>query len=99
MSIWKRNISLDELNRMGEKTMVARLGIIFTHMDDESLTAEMPVDERTHQPFGLLHGGAGRNAGINGWLSDNGRRAVRGRHRDKRQPPSGRGVRHRARRL
>lgn len=58
MSIWKRNLSLDALNRMGEKTMVARLGITFTRIDNESLEAEMPVDERTHQPFGLLHGGA-----------------------------------------
>ncbi|NIY47493.1 proofreading thioesterase EntH [Cedecea colo] len=58
MSIWKRQLTLDELNSMGEKSMVARLGITFTRMDEESLEAEMPVDERTHQPFGLLHGGA-----------------------------------------
>ncbi|WP_435947510.1 proofreading thioesterase EntH [Dryocola sp. BD586] len=58
MSIWKRSLTLDELNGMGEKSMVALLGIIFTRIDEESLEAEMPVDERTHQPFGLLHGGA-----------------------------------------
>lgn len=58
MSIWKRQLSLAELNGMGEKSMVARLGIVFTHVDEHSLQAEMPVDERTHQPFGLLHGGA-----------------------------------------
>ncbi len=58
MSIWKRKLTLDELNGMGEKSMVALLGITFTRIDDESLEAEMPVDERTHQPFGLLHGGA-----------------------------------------
>ncbi|HEY1843377.1 MAG TPA: proofreading thioesterase EntH [Buttiauxella sp.] len=56
--IWKRQVSLDELNRMGENSMVALLGITFTKMDDDSLEAEMPVDARTHQPFGLLHGGA-----------------------------------------
>lgn len=43
---------------MGEKSMVALLGIQFTGIDDDSLEAQMPVDERTHQPFGLLHGGA-----------------------------------------
>lgn len=58
MSIWKRQLSLAELNGMGEKSMVARLGIVFTHVDEHGLQAEMPVDERTHQPFGLLHGGA-----------------------------------------
>ncbi|MCT4701620.1 hotdog fold thioesterase [Enterobacteriaceae bacterium H20N1] len=58
MSIWKRQLTLDELNSMGEKSMVALLDITFTRIDEESLEAEMPVDERTHQPFGLLHGGA-----------------------------------------
>ncbi len=37
--------------------MVAHLGIIYTRLE-EGLLAEMPVDARTHQPFGLLHGGA-----------------------------------------
>lgn len=58
MSIWKRQLSLTELNAMGEKSMVALLGITFTRIDEACLEAEMPVDERTHQPFGLLHGGA-----------------------------------------
>lgn len=56
--LWKRQISLDELNRMGESSMVALLGIEFTRIDDDGLEAQMPVDQRTHQPFGLLHGGA-----------------------------------------
>jgi 1,4-dihydroxy-2-naphthoyl-CoA hydrolase len=38
--------------------MIKHLGIEFTAIDERSLTARMPVDERTHQPFGLLHGGA-----------------------------------------
>ena len=38
--------------------MIKHLGIEFTAIDEGSLTARMPVDERTHQPFGLLHGGA-----------------------------------------
>lgn len=43
---------------MGENCLVAHLGILFTHIGDDTLEAEMPVDERTRQPFGLLHGGA-----------------------------------------
>jgi 1,4-dihydroxy-2-naphthoyl-CoA hydrolase len=38
--------------------MVAHLGIEFTAIDENSFTAKMPVDHRTHQPLGLLHGGA-----------------------------------------
>jgi uncharacterized protein (TIGR00369 family) len=58
MSIWKRQLTLDELNRTSVGTMVEHLGIIYTRIDDDSLEAEMPVDNRTQQPFGLLHGGA-----------------------------------------
>ncbi|WP_380179086.1 proofreading thioesterase EntH [Kalamiella sp. sgz302252] len=57
-SIWQRQLSLDELNRMGEGSMVAHLGILFTVLEEGKLEASMPVDQRTHQPFGLLHGGA-----------------------------------------
>jgi len=57
-SIWKRQLSLDELNRMGDGSMVAHLGMIFTRLDEAELEASMPVDARTQQPFGLLHGGA-----------------------------------------
>lgn len=38
--------------------MVGHLGIEFTQITDDSLIAKMPVDERTKQPFGILHGGA-----------------------------------------
>lgn len=58
MSIWKRQLTLDELNLTSAGTLVEHLGIIYTRIDDESLEAEMPVDNRTQQPFGLLHGGA-----------------------------------------
>lgn len=57
-SIWKRSSSLDELNRTSQGTAVEHLGIRFTELRDDALLAEMPVDERTRQPFGLLHGGA-----------------------------------------
>ncbi len=39
-------------------TMVGHLGIEFTEYGDDFLRARMPVDQRTHQPYGLLHGGA-----------------------------------------
>ena len=43
---------------MGKNTMVEHLGIVFTDIQEDSLTATMPVDQRTLQPYGLLHGGA-----------------------------------------
>lgn len=57
-SIWKRQLSLDELNRMGDGSMVAHLGMTFSLLEEARLEATMPVDARTQQPFGLLHGGA-----------------------------------------
>lgn len=56
--IWKRKATLDSLNVMSEGNMVGLLDIRFEHIGEESLEASMPVDSRTHQPFGLLHGGA-----------------------------------------
>jgi len=56
--IWKRQASLEALNAMGEGNMVGLLDIRFERLDDDALEATMPVDGRTHQPFGLLHGGA-----------------------------------------
>ena len=56
--IWTRSASLERLNAMGEGNMVGLLDIRFERLSDDSLEATMPVDSRTHQPFGLLHGGA-----------------------------------------
>ncbi len=56
--IWKRSATLDALNAMGEGNMVGLLDIRFERMTVDTLEATMPVDSRTHQPFGLLHGGA-----------------------------------------
>ncbi len=56
--IWKRKITLEALNAMGEGNMVGLLDIRFEHIGDDTLEATMPVDSRTKQPFGLLHGGA-----------------------------------------
>ena len=49
---------LAALNASSENTLVAHLGIVYTRLEAGLLEAEMPVDARTHQPFGLLHGGA-----------------------------------------
>ena len=58
MSIFKPGITLDKLNKMSANTMVDHIGIIYTAIGDNHLEAKMPVDRRTHQPLGLLHGGA-----------------------------------------
>ncbi|MRG45615.1 hotdog fold thioesterase [Chitinophaga sp. SYP-B3965] len=58
-SIWfSLDISLDQLNEMGKDTMAALLGMEFTEIGPDCLRAMMPVDHRTKQPYGLLHGGA-----------------------------------------
>lgn len=56
--IWKRHSTLEQLNAMGEGNMVGLLDIRFEAITDDAIIATMPVDSRTHQPFGLLHGGA-----------------------------------------
>ncbi|XTZ36711.1 1,4-dihydroxy-2-naphthoyl-CoA hydrolase [Salmonella enterica] len=56
--IWKRTVTLEALNAMGEGNMVGLLDIRFERISDDALEATMPVDARTQQPFGLLHGGA-----------------------------------------
>ncbi|MBP2701928.1 hotdog fold thioesterase [Photobacterium lucens] len=58
MSIWKREFSLTSLNATSKQTLIEHLGILYTAFDDHSLSATMPVDHRTHQPLGMLHGGA-----------------------------------------
>jgi len=52
------NIDAKKLNESSSGCMVGHLGIVYTAIDDNSITATMPVDHRTKQPFGLLHGGA-----------------------------------------
>ena len=56
--IWFRNYSLDELNGRHQNHLGALVGIEFTAIGDDFLEARMPVDARTHQPAGILHGGA-----------------------------------------
>lgn len=58
MPIWKKDTSLERINKTSENTLVALLGIEYTKIGDDFIQATMPVDSRTHQPHGLLHGGA-----------------------------------------
>jgi len=46
------------MNNFSKNTMVAHCGMIFTEAGDDYLKMTMPVDERTVQPYGILHGGA-----------------------------------------
>jgi 1,4-dihydroxy-2-naphthoyl-CoA hydrolase len=55
---FKATVNLDTLNKMSTDTMVQHLGIQFIEVGTDFLVAKMPVDHRTHQPMGLLHGGA-----------------------------------------
>jgi len=57
-SIWHRTPTTAELNATRRDTMVGHVGIEFTDVGPDYLVARMPVDARTRQPYGLLHGGA-----------------------------------------
>ena len=52
------NSSLDELNNFSNNTLMAQLGIEYLEIADGYVKAKMPVDHRTMQPMGILHGGA-----------------------------------------
>ena len=55
---FRRRKTLDEMNAWGAGTAVSHLGIVVTEFGEDFIRATMPVDARTKQPFGLLHGGA-----------------------------------------
>ena len=57
MSIWKKPISVEALSTMAVGTAIAHLGIEFLEVGDDFISARVPVDSRTCQPYGLLHGG------------------------------------------
>ncbi len=57
MPIWKKPLSLEMLRQAHAKTAIEHLGIEITEIGDDFLRGRVPVDERTRQPFGLLHGG------------------------------------------
>ena len=56
--IWKKEFKIEDMNPFTENTLVGHLGIEFLEKGDDFLSASMPVDKRTHQPMGILHGGA-----------------------------------------
>jgi len=59
MAAWyNKNLSLEDLTLLGRNTMAEYIGIEWTEIGDDYISAKMPVDHRTNQPYGLLHGGA-----------------------------------------
>jgi len=58
MKIWHKDYTLNDLKPLSKKHMASHLGIEFIKIGEDYLKARMPVDDRTHMPRGLLHGGA-----------------------------------------
>lgn len=58
MAIWKQSVDLDRINAWTAHTLIEHLGMRVTEIGDDWVRGSMPVDARTCQPFGLLHGGA-----------------------------------------
>jgi len=59
MTIWfDKNVSLESLKAFGKGTMTEHLGVEWVELGNNFFKAKMPVDHRTIQPYGLLHGGA-----------------------------------------
>lgn len=56
--IWNKKFSLEEINASCANTMLEHLDITIDEIGDDYLVGSMPVDKRTVQPFGILHGGA-----------------------------------------
>lgn len=58
MAIWFKQNTLSEIQQRGTGTMIEYLGITVSEVGDDFLKGNMPVDHRTVQPIGILHGGA-----------------------------------------
>ncbi len=58
MAIWKQPLTLAHVNQISKSTLISHLGIEFVEIGEDWIKAVMPVDHRTIQPYGLLHGGA-----------------------------------------
>lgn len=56
--MFKHHLDLEKINQFNKNTLGEHLGIEFTELGEDYIVARMPVDKRTHQPAGLLHGGA-----------------------------------------
>ena len=57
MRVWKKPVSVEDFTRFSLDSAVSHLGIEFLEVGDDFIRARVPVDARTRQPFGLLHGG------------------------------------------
>jgi 1,4-dihydroxy-2-naphthoyl-CoA hydrolase len=57
MAIWQQPVSVETLTEIQRNTAVSHLGIEFLEVGDDFMRARVPVDRRTCQPYGLLHGG------------------------------------------
>ena len=57
-TIWKHKFTIDDLNDFTRNSIVGYIGIIFTEKGNDFLRGTMPVDKKTIQPHGILHGGA-----------------------------------------
>ena len=74
MTIFKKTLDLAALNARNAATLNGALGIEITELGEDFIRGTMPVDERTVQPFGLLHGGANvalaeTLGSLGGWLT------------------------------
>lgn len=59
MSIWfHKGLTVEQFQYLSKNTLGEHLGMQFTEIGDDFIRGTMPVDHRTHQPYGLLHGGA-----------------------------------------
>lgn len=58
MTLFNPGITTDDINKMGQKSMVGYLGIEITEIGQDFIKGKMPVDDKTRQPYGMLHGGA-----------------------------------------
>ena len=56
--VFREAVSIEALNALSRTTLIDHLGIVFTAAGEDWVSATMPVDERTRQPYGILHGGA-----------------------------------------
>ncbi|MBU0465371.1 MAG: hotdog fold thioesterase [Proteobacteria bacterium] len=57
-NIWKKEFTIKDLNLFTKESIVGHVGIEFLEKGDDFISATMPVDKRTMQPLGILHGGA-----------------------------------------
>ncbi|MEY4641041.1 MAG: hypothetical protein RLZZ227_1035 [Pseudomonadota bacterium] len=58
MAIWKKTATLEQLNELCKGTMCEHVGMVITELGDDYIKATLPVDERTRQHMGIIHGGA-----------------------------------------